>query len=284
MIAEPSSNKSPGPSSSGPPSHADDMVLLPGGAFAMGTRTAEIPRLQARYGVRHAGLLTPEVPRHPVRLDPFYIDRYEVTNAQFRAFLVAQPAWRPDCILDRYHNGDYLKHWQGNDYPPGKARHPVVCVSWYAAMAYAHWAGKWLPTEAEWEYAARGGLSGAEFPWGDEPPDPDRANYAGSELGDTTPVGSYPANAYGLHDMAGNVWEYCLDEWDERAYTEGPEDNPVAGGSLYPGETYLGVTTRRVIRGGSWGGAPVNLRVAYRDSHPPDGAGPHVGFRCARPA
>jgi formylglycine-generating enzyme required for sulfatase activity len=250
----------------------------------MGTPAAEIPNLQARYGIGHAGLLTSEVPRHTVSLDRFYIDRYEVTNAQFLAFLEAQPQWRPDRIPDRYHNGDYLAHWQGAAYPPGQADHPVVYVSWYAAMAYARWAGKRLPTEAEWEYAARGGLGDVEFAWGSEPPDPSRANYAGSELGDTTPAGSYPANGYGLYDMAGNVWEYCLDEWQEGYYAHSPERNPVAGGSLYPGDTFLQISTRRAIRGGSWGGAPVNLRVAYRDSHPPDGAGPHVGFRCAKPA
>jgi formylglycine-generating enzyme required for sulfatase activity len=260
------------------------MVLLPGGTFRMGTPAAEIPRLQARYQIHFAGLLTSEVPRHTVRLDPFYMERYEVTNAQFSAFLKTQPQWRPGRIPGRYHNGDYLQHWQGNEYPPDLADHPVVYVSWYAAMAYARWAGKRLPSEAEWEYAGRGGLAEAEFPWGNDPVDPERANYAASEIGKATAVGSYPPNGYGLYDLSGNVWEYCLDEWQEGFYAHSPEHNPIAGGSLLPGDAFLQVATRRVIRGGSWGGAPVNLRVAYRDSHPPDGAGPHVGFRCARSA
>jgi formylglycine-generating enzyme required for sulfatase activity len=82
--------------------------------------------------------------------------------------------------------------------------------------------------------------------------------------------------------MAGNVWEYCLDEWGP--YRADSAVDPVGGGSLYPGDRFLAVTSRRVILGGSWGGAPVNLRVAYRDSHAAEGAGPHVGFRCVRPA
>ncbi|HEX6183877.1 MAG TPA: formylglycine-generating enzyme family protein, partial [Pyrinomonadaceae bacterium] len=110
-----------------------------------------------------------------------------------------------------------------------------------------------------------------------------RANYLGSGIGGTTPVGSYPANGYGLLDMAGNVWEFTADEWG--AYTADAQVNPVAGGSLFTtGNTFYDVTSRRVIRGGSWGGAPVNLRVAYRDSHPPEGARDFVGFRCVVPA
>jgi formylglycine-generating enzyme required for sulfatase activity len=95
-------------------------------------------------------------------------------------------------------------------------------------------------------------------------------------------VGQYPPNGFGLCDMAGNVWEYCLDEWGP--YRAGLTAEAADGDLLYPGESFLAVTTRRVIRGGSWGGAPVNLRVAYRDSHPPEGAGSHVGFRCVRAA
>jgi formylglycine-generating enzyme required for sulfatase activity len=258
------------------------MSLVPGATFQMGTDPSEIPRLQRAFGVRRAELFAGEAPQHTVTLGPFYIDRHEVTNALYKKFLDKNPRWRRDRIQARLHNGNYLKHWDGDDYPKGKADHPVTNVSWYAAVAFCRWAGKRLPTEAEWEYAARGGLAGRAFPWGDEPADKTRANYAGSGVGGTTRVGSYPANGYGLFDMAGNVWEYTEDEWGP--YTSSAQVNPVAGGNLFPDETFLSVTTRRVIRGGSYGGAPVNLRAAYRDSHPPDGARDFVGFRCARPA
>ena len=133
----------------------------------------------------------------------------------------------------------------------------------------------------------RGGLLNQSFPWGDEPADKTRANYGGSGIKTTTAVGSYPANGYGLFDMAGNVWEFLADEW--RPYSDRPQTNPLSGQALLTdGRRSLvleqdpeDVTTRRVIRGGSFGGAPLNLRVTYRDSHPPEGAREFVGFRCA---
>lgn len=260
----------------------DDMVSLAGGRFAMGTAPEDLPRLAECLGIRHLELLAAEVPRHVVYLSPYAMDRYPVTNRQFAAFLHDCPTWHPERIPSRFHNGKYLHHWGAAGYAHELAENPVVYVSWYAAVAYARWAGKRLPTEAEWEYAARGGLQGAQFPWGDEPPDPGRANYGQGGIGATTPVGSYPPNGYGLYDMAGNVWEYCFDEWDAEFYAHSPATDPVAGGCRYDPDGVLGMVTRRVIRGGSYEGAPLNLRVAYRDSHPAEGAGPHVGFRCAR--
>jgi formylglycine-generating enzyme required for sulfatase activity len=256
------------------------MALIRGATFEMGTEASDIARLQQAFGVKRADLFSAEVPRHAVTIDSFYLDRHEVTNGQFKKFLERNSEWRRGSIPARYHNGNYLKHWDGDDYPKGKANHPVANVSWYAAVAFCHWAGKRLPTEAEWEYAARGGLKDKAFPWGDEPVDKTRANYSGSQIGGTTPVGSYPANGYGLFDLAGNVWEFMADEWGP--YPSSPQINPVAGGNLFPDDTFLTVTTRRVIRGGSFGGSPVNLRVTYRDSHPPEGAQPFVGFRCAQ--
>lgn len=256
------------------------MVLIRAATFAMGTEAADIPRLQKVFGIDVADLFSAEVPRHSVSLDSFYLDRYEVTNAQFKKFLDRNPRWQKNQLPTRYHNGNYLKHWTGNDFPKAKANHPVTNVSWYAAVAYCQWAGKRLPTEAEWEYAARGGLAGKTFPWGDQPADKSRVNYGASGIGDTTPVGSYAPNGYGLFDMAGNVWEYLADEW--ASYPTSPQRNPIAGGNLFLDDTYLNVTSRRVIRGGSWSGAPVNLRVSYRDSHPPQGAKDFVGFRCAQ--
>ena len=182
------------------------MVLIPGATYQMGTGASEIPNLQKVFGIKRADLFAAEVPQHTVTIDPFYLDRYEVTNVEFKKFIEKNLQWRRDRISSRYHNGNYLKNWNGNDYPKEKARHPVINVSWYAAVAFCQSVGKRLPTEAEWEYAARGGLTGKAFPWGDEPVDKKRANYYESNIGETTAVGSYPANGYGLFDMAGNVW------------------------------------------------------------------------------
>lgn len=253
----------------------------------MGTPVAAIEPLMQHYKINFRGLFTPEMPQHTVMVDPFWIDPYPVTNRLFKAFVDDQPQWQRGQIPAQLHNGRYLEHWQDNDYPAGLADHPVVYVCWYAAVAYAQWVagdqGARLPTEAEWEWAARGGLA-AEFPWGNDLVDATRANYSASGIGMTAPVGRYPPNGYGLYDLAGNVWEYCLDEWQEDFYAISPLQNPIAGAGGFTNDDYGQVTTRRVIRGGSWGGAPVNLRVAYRDSHPPTGAGDHVGFRCVRSA
>ena len=247
-----------------------ELVRIPGGTFAMGTDQREIERRYAHLGPRLREMLRAESPRHTVTLQPFYMDRHEVTNRRYQAFLEANQRWRPERIDPRFDNGQYLKDWRDGRVPEGAAGCPVVYVSWYAAAAFASWAGKRLPTEAEWEYAARGGLGDAEYSWGNQPPAPELANYAASGIGRPVPVGRYQPNGYGLFDMAGNVWEYCVDVW-RPSYAEPADAAPPA-------------PARRVIRGGSWGGGPLNLRVAYRDSHPADGAGPHVGFRCAADA
>ena len=257
------------------------MVRIPGATFRMGTDAAKVPEIAALFNIsKHPDLIQAETPQHTVTLTSFYLDKYEVTNAEFREFIRSHPEWSPARIEKRFHNGNYLKDWSGDNFPNGKAGHPVVNVSWYAAVGYCQSLGKRLPTEAEWEFAARGGQKDKTFPWGDAPADKSRANYADSGIGGPTPVGTYAPNGYGLFDMAGNVWEFMADEWGP--YSDQPQTNPVGGGNLFQqGKSFHDVTARRVIRSGSFGGAPVNLRVTYRDSHPPDGAKEFVGFRCA---
>jgi len=189
-----------------------EMVLISAGEFQMGDGSID------------------EKPVHTVYLNAFYMDVYEVTNTQFKKFIDANPQWRKDRISRQYHDGDYLKDWNGDNYPNGKGKHPVILVSWYAANAYAEWAGKRLPTEAEWEKAARGGLVGKKYPWGDNISH-DYANYSGTGGRDqwwkgTAPVGSFSPNGYGLYDMAGNVKEWCLDWYDSDYYSSSPRENP----------------------------------------------------------
>jgi len=213
-------------------------------------------------------------------ISSFRIDRYEVTNARYFEFLVDNPEWRKDQLRDRQHNGQYLTHWENGRYREGAANLPVVNVTWSAAQSYCRWHGGRLPTEAEWEYVARAGDSRA-FPWGDEPPSPERANYSASVHGKTIDVGSYAPNDFGVYDLAGNVWEFLYDAWEPR-YADDPQSDPVAGGLLTPQEEAT-VSGRRAVRGASFGGSVVNVRTRWRDSHVATNAIEFVGFRCAYP-
>lgn len=265
------------------PKKIKGMVFIKGNIFRMGTDSAQIPQIAKIFNIeKHPDIIQSEAPQHIVTIDSFYLDKFEVTNAQFKKFLEKHPEWSVEKIPAKFRNENYLKDWDGNNFPNGKAKYPVVNIVWYAAIAYCQSVGKRLPTEAEWEYAARGGLMDKIFPWGDDSVDKNRANYFGSDLKMTTPVGSYLPNGYGLFDMAGNVWEFLADEWKD--YSPDSQKNPVAGGSLFLDKSFYEVTTRRIIRGGSWGGAPLNLRVTYRDSHLPNNAKDFVGFRCAKSA
>ncbi|RKU29336.1 hypothetical protein C6497_06440 [Candidatus Poribacteria bacterium] len=221
-----------------------------------------------------------EQPIHTVFLDDFFIDQYPVTNGQFKEFLDANPQWSRREIPKKYCDIDYLKHWRQNNFPSGEANYPVVNVSWYAAMAYAQWQGKRLPTEAEWEKAARGGLINTQYPHGNSL-DSTEANYDWNE-GSTTPVGKYPANGYQLYDMCGNVWEWCLDRYEKHYYRNSPYRNPIAGDDTFDrlNNNFLDIKSNRVLRGGSWRIPALLVRTAKRNAESPWFSLNVIGFRC----
>ena len=220
---------------------------------------------------------TDEVPVHTVSLDGFWIDWFEVTNIQFVDFLNEQGnqteggvTWLDledeDCLIRRVGADDRFETDRPN--------HPVIEVSWYGAAAYCKWAGARLPTEAEWEFAARG-TDGRKYPWGDDAPDCDRAQYGHCDGGlvevRTKPEGASP---YGALDMAGNAWEWVADRYASNYDSSSPSENPVgpsAGGS-------------RVVRGGSWYHGPRFARSTSRFGFAPGASEDYVGFRCARGA
>ena len=249
--------------------HAPEgMVLIPAGEFEMGSNH------------QHPN----ERPAHTVYVDAFYMDIYETTNAQFKVFIDENPQWQKHNIKAEYHDGYYLRLWDGNNYPKGQANYPVIYVSWYAAMAYAKWIGKRLPTEAEWEKAARGGLVNKTYPWGDKIDDT-RANYA-RHINSPIAVGQYQPNGYGLYDMAGNVSEWCLDEYDKNFYAQSVYKNPFSNGArdVVINNFKIIKKKNRVLRGGSWSDNGVFLRVTYRDWGPQEYASVFRGFRCVKPA
>ena len=248
----------------------DGMVLIPEGEFKMGSNDG--------------GADNDEQPVHTVHLDAFYIDANEVTNGEFKDFVLANPGWQKDRIDARFHDDSYLKDWNGNNYPLGEGDHPVRYVSWYTAMAYAVWVDKRLPTEAEWEKAARGGLDKKQYPWGNGI-NFNRANY-GKHIGETTSVGDYPPNDYGVYDIAGNVWEWCLDGYEVDFYANSPRRNPTAGANHVEEivNDFENIVDFRVLRGGGWNSEPEWLRAANRHGTSPAYAGiGALGFRCAKP-
>lgn len=257
-------------------------VLIKGVTFEMGIAEKEVPELMRKFSINRPELFREASPQHVVTIGDYYLDKTEVSNAAFKKFLDRNNEWKKDKIAPSAHNGKYLQNWNGNGFPRGEGAYPVVNVTWQSAVAYCRSVGMRLPTEAEWEYAARGGLKGALFPWGNEPPDKTRLNFGKSGFDRAIEVGRYAPNGFGLYDVAGNVWEFLADEW--QLYKPGAATDPVAGGDLFDsGDSYLAVKTRRVLRGGSFGAGDVNLLVTYRDSHVPSNAGDHVGFRCAAP-
>ncbi len=237
-----------------------DMVLIPGGEFVMGSAAGD----------------TDERPEHRVFVTDFFIDRYEVTNDEFAAFLNAVGnqledgapyliVGATDCRIEEV-KGSFVVREDFGD-------HPVTMVTFRGAEAYAKWVGKRLPTEAEWEKAARGGLAGKIYPWGDDI-DTLSANYGRKRMG-TVPAGSFAPNGFGLYDMAGNAAEMVADFYDPRYYRSSPAENPTGP---VTGE-------KRVVRGGSWLSNAAGVGVSVREPGPPAYiALPNVGFRCAKDA
>lgn len=281
-------------------SRSPGMVRLDGGAFLMGTEAGD--------GYPDDG----EGPVREVRLDPFWIDATTVTNAAFAQFVedtgwitiaerlgtsfvfaallpdgfqptrgvAAAPWWR------EVHGADWRRPEGPRSDLDGRHDHPVIHVTWRDARAYAKWAGKRLPTEAEWEYAARGGLVQARYPWGDdrEPGGVHRMNVwqgtfpttntAADGYVGTAPARSYEPNGYGLYSTTGNVWEWCADWFHPTWHTTGPRDNPQGPPR----------TGSKVMRGGSYlchDSYCFRYRVDARSSNTPDSSAGNIGFRCA---
>jgi formylglycine-generating enzyme required for sulfatase activity len=235
-----------------PMADLDAMVDIPVGPFQMGC-SAEDSRCAHN-----------EEPLHTVTLEAYQIDKYEVTNAQY-ARCVAAGKCSPPSHTSSFTRIDY---YGASRY----ARYPVVTVDWAQAMAYCAWAGKRLPTESEWEKAARG-TDTRIYPWGNEAPDCQRANFQGCE-DDTAQVGSRPAGAspYGVMDMAGNVSELVADWYDAKYYTTSPVQNPMGPSS----------GKYRVLRGGSLAEGFALQRASFRYWYSPDRSNFKTGFRCVR--
>jgi formylglycine-generating enzyme required for sulfatase activity len=221
------------------------MVYVPAGEFLMGSAT-------------EAG--GDEQPQHTVYLDAFWIDKTEVTNKMYVNCMNSSCPWPNEFVSIT--RAMYLANPPFNNYP-------VASVNWEMANAYCKWAGRSLPTEAQWEKAAKGGMD-TWYPWGNFDPDDTRANY-NSKLGDTTEVGTYPigASPYGALDMGGNVWEWVAD-WYGYYWSE-PVSNPTGPST---GEF-------RIMRGGSWNSTSETLRTTNRARVAPDYSAFDLGFRCA---
>jgi len=247
------------------------MVYIPSGEFQMGG----IP-IPPTSPCPSGGI---DCPLHTVSLDAYFIDLYEVTNPQY-ALGASAGACNPPVFGSSNTRPDYYSN-------PAFASYPVVNISWYDAVDYCAWSGGRLPSEAEWEKAARGTSDTRKYPWGDAPPDCNRANYIHTEglietpcVGDTTPVGNYPlgVSPYGAYDMAGNVWEWVADWYQTDYYhlfpPDGWPDNPTGpADGIY-----------KVIRSGSFNHIYDGIMVSNRLGQKPARTciSDRIGFRCAR--
>ncbi|MBI2392716.1 MAG: SUMF1/EgtB/PvdO family nonheme iron enzyme [Deltaproteobacteria bacterium] len=222
-------------------------VKVPAGAFSMGS----------------TGGAKDEAPVHTVKGAAFEMDRYEVTNARFAACVKAG-----SCAPPSLSSSKLRAHYHDD---PKFADYPVIFVSWEQASSYCKFAGGRLPSEAEWERAARGTDAPRTFPWGESAPDCKKANFAGC-VGDTDRVGMREAGAspYGAMDMAGNVWEWTADWYDSKYYAHSPSVDPKGP------ET----GTLKVMRGGCWVSGADSLRTTCRKAELPKSWAPNVGFRC----
>lgn len=221
------------------------MVLIPGGESVMGKN---LPNADFS-------------PAHTVLIDSFYIDIHEVTNREYKTFCDATGYKLPE-----FWNMDIFRC--GEKYP----EHPVVGVSWFDAKKYAAWAGKRLPTEAEWEYAARGGLVEKDYPTGDTLARIEDKKPSESWYNRIVQVGLFNPNNPGVFDMDGNVWEWVEDRYDENYYKSSPVNNPTGSSEGF----------NRVIRSGSWHSGNMCKKVYYRKGLPANWVDFAVGFRCAK--
>ena len=250
-----------------------NLARIPAGDFLMGASDAE----------------EDERPVHRVDVSEFFIGRFPVTHDEYAQFIRATGYPAPSIhklplIASGVPDGVFKEHarsyvWEDDRPPAGHGSHPVVLVRYDDALAYCRWLSDTLsrvvrlPTEAEWEKAARGGVHGQRYPWGDDI-DPSRCHFLADPLvknqRGTRPIGEYPPNAYGLYDMAGNVWEWVADWHSDDYYSAGDTRDPRGPES----------GTMRIVRGGSWVNEDVGmLRCAYRHKVPPDTYAYSVGFR-----
>ena len=246
------------------------MALIPAGPFYMGGDPAvaveECKKLCSDCSCSR-GSYTDEEPIHSVNLNAYYIDIYEVTNARYAECVKTGSCSPPHETQSNTH----ASYYDNAEY----ANYPVIYVDWTQAKTYCEWRGGRLPTETEWEKAARGGLDGKKYLWGDDAPicktgQVNGATFGDCSLNDTTPVGTYPVNGYGLLDMAGNVWEWVSSLY--KPYPYDPQD----------GREDLQAGSARVLRGGSWGYSGNDLRVSFRGQRSSSYFSGRLGFRCAR--